>query len=130
MFRPLHTHLHYLSLGQPNTDLNSGHGTHCAGTIAGTGMMSDGKHQGAAPDADLIGYGSGGAVLILDSLGGFDFAISNLYSYDSPIKVISNSWGSSGKYDPLGPVSMATYKAHKLGIMLSLIHISEPTRPY
>ncbi len=103
--------------GQPNTDLNSGHGTHCAGTIAGTGIMSDGKHQGAAPDVDLIGYGSGGAVLILDSLGGFDFAISNLYSYNSPIKVISNSWGSSGKYDPLGPVSMATYKAHKLGIM-------------
>ncbi|MEQ5809265.1 S8 family serine peptidase [Alteromonas sp. NFXS44] len=103
--------------GQPNTDLNSGHGTHCAGTIAGNGVMSDGKHKGAAPDADLVGYGSGGGVLILDSLGGFDFAISNLYSYDSPIKVISNSWGSSGKYEPLGPVSMATYKAHKLGIL-------------
>ncbi|XOV80377.1 MAG: S8 family serine peptidase [Aestuariibacter sp.] len=103
--------------GQVNTDTNSGHGTHCAGTIAGSGVMSDGKYVGAAPDADIIGYGSGGGLFLLDTIGGFDFAISNMYSYDSPIRVISNSWGSSGKYEPLGPVSMATYKAHKLGIM-------------
>ncbi len=103
--------------GQINTDLNSGHGTHVAGTIAGSGVMSDGKYVGAAPDADLIGYGSGGGLFLLDTIGGFDFAISKLYSYDSPIKIISNSWGSSGKYEPLGPVSVATYKAHKLGIM-------------
>ncbi len=103
--------------GQVNTDTNSGHGTHVAGTIAGSGIMSDGKYVGAAPDADLIGYGSGGGVLLLDTIGGFDFAISKIYSYDNPIKVISNSWGSSGKYEPLGPVSMASYKAHKLGIM-------------
>ncbi len=103
--------------GQVNTDTNSGHGTHCAGTIAGSGAMSDGKYVGAAPDADIIGYGSGGGLFLLDTIGGFDFAISNMYSYNSPIKVISNSWGSSGKYEPMGPVSMASYKAHKLGIM-------------
>ncbi|NMH61380.1 S8 family peptidase [Alteromonas ponticola] len=103
--------------GQINTDLNSGHGTHCAGTIAGSGIMSDGKYVGAAPDADLIGYGSGGGLFLLDTIGGFDFAINNLYTYENPIKIISNSWGSSGKYEPLGPVSLATYKAHKLGII-------------
>jgi serine protease AprX len=102
---------------QINTDTNSGHGTHVAGTISGNGSMSGGKYLGAAPDADLIGYGSGGGLFLLDTIGGFDFAINNVYSYTSPIKVISNSWGSSGKYEPLGPVSMATYKAHKLGIM-------------
>ncbi|WP_339724733.1 S8 family serine peptidase [uncultured Paraglaciecola sp.] len=102
---------------QINTDTNSGHGTHVAGTISGNGSMSGGKYLGAAPDADLIGYGSGGGLFLLDTIGGFDFAINNVYSYASPIKVISNSWGSSGKYEPLGPVSMATYKAHKLGIL-------------
>ncbi|MCW8092609.1 S8 family peptidase [Alteromonas sp. ASW11-130] len=103
--------------GQINTDLNSGHGTHCAGTIAGSGFMSDGKYLGAAPEADLIGYGSGGGLFLLDTIGGFDFAINNLYTYENPIKVINNSWGTSGKYEPLGPVSLATYKAHKLGIV-------------
>lgn len=103
--------------GQVNTDLNSGHGTHVTGTIAGSGTMSGGKYVGAAPDADIIGYGSGGGLFLLDTIGGFDFAINNVYSYDNPIKVISNSWGSSGKYDPLGPVSIATYKAHKLGMI-------------
>lgn len=102
---------------QINTDLNSGHGTHCAATIAGLGTMSDGEHVGAAPDADLIGYGSGAAVLLLDTIGGFDYALSNQYNFDNPIKVISNSWGSSGKYEPLGPVSLATYAAHKAGMI-------------
>ena len=102
---------------QVNTDLNSGHGTHVAGTIAGSGVMSDGKHRGAAPDADIIGYGSGAAVLLLDTIGGFDYAISKQYTFDNPIKVISNSWGSSGKYEPLGPVSLASYKAHNMGMI-------------
>ncbi|MCH8492012.1 MAG: S8 family serine peptidase [Idiomarina sp.] len=103
--------------GQINTDTNSGHGTHVAGTIAGNGVMSNGKYAGVAPDADLVGYGSGGGIAILDALGGFDYAISNVYSFDSPIRIISNSWGSSGKFDPNGPITLATYKAYQLGIL-------------
>jgi serine protease AprX len=101
---------------QLNTDTNSGHGTHCAGTVAGFGSHSDGKYKGAAVDAELVGYGSGGAISILDALGGFDYAITHLYDFNSPIRVISNSWGSSGKYEPNGPISVASYKAYKLGI--------------
>nr|WP_194755530.1 S8 family serine peptidase [Aliidiomarina indica] len=103
--------------GQVNTDTNSGHGTHVAGTIAGNGVMSNGKYAGVAPDAELVGYGSGGGIAILDALGGFDYAISNVYSFNSPIRIISNSWGSSGKFDPNGPITIATYKAYQLGIL-------------
>lgn len=101
---------------QVNTDTNSGHGTHCAGTVAGYGSHSDGKYKGVAVDAELVGYGSGGGITILDALGGFDYAITHLYDFNSPIRVISNSWGSSGKYEPSGPISVASYKAYKLGI--------------
>lgn len=103
--------------GQLNTDTNSGHGTHVAGTIAGNGVMSEGKYAGVAPDAELIGYGSGGGIAILDALGGFDYAISNVYSFNSPIRIISNSWGTSGRFDPNGPITLATYKAYQLGIL-------------
>jgi len=102
---------------QPNTDTNSGHGTHCAGTIAGFGVMSDGKYAGAAPDAKLVGYGSGGVILILDTIGAYDYAITKGDRYESPLRVMSNSWGSSGKFDPTGPVTLASYKANKMGIL-------------
>lgn len=103
--------------GQINTDLNSGHGSHCAGTVAGSGFMSDGKYMGAAPDADIVGYGSGAAISILDAVGGYDYAVNNVFAFNSPIRVMSNSWGTSGKFSPDSPVSVASYKAYKLGIL-------------
>src|SRR3546814_5666560 len=94
-----------------------GHGTHCAGTIGGTGAKSNGLYRGVAPGADLVGYGSGAVLLILDAVGGLDYAATNQFSYDSPIRVTSNSWGSSGKFDPLNPVNIATYELYKRGIV-------------
>ena len=103
--------------GQPNTDLGSGHGTHVAGTIGGTGERSNGLYRGVAPGADLVGYGSGAVLLILDAVGGLDYAATNQFSFDSAIRVTSNSWGSSGKFDPLNPVNIATYELYKRGIV-------------
>ena len=103
--------------GVPNTDWGSGHGTHCAGTIGGTGARSNGLYRGVAPGADLVGYGSGAVLLILDAVGGLDYAATNQFSYNSPIRVTSNSWGSSGKFDPLNPVNIATYELYKRGIV-------------
>lgn len=103
--------------GQPNTDLGSGHGTHCAGTVGGTGAASGGDLRGAAPGADIVGYGSGAVLLILDAVGGIDYAVTHQFSFDHPIRVVSNSWGSSGKFDPTDPVSIATYEAYKRGII-------------
>lgn len=103
--------------GQLNTDTGSGHGTHVAGTIGGTGARSNGKYRGAAPGADLVGYGSGGVLLILDAVGGLDYAATNQFSFESAIRVTSNSWGSSGKFEPLNPVNIATYELYKRGIV-------------
>lgn len=103
--------------GVINTDLGSGHGTHCAGTVAGTGQASQGKYRGAAPGAQLVGYGSGGVLLILDAVGGLDYAATNQFTFRSPIPVVSNSWGTSGPFDPLNPVNVSTYELHKRGIV-------------
>ncbi|MFA6986054.1 MAG: S8 family serine peptidase [Arenimonas sp.] len=103
--------------GMPNTDTGSGHGTHCAGTIGGTGARSNGLYRGVAPGADLVGYGSGAVLLILDAVGGLDYAITNQFSFRSPIRVVSNSWGSSGAFEPMNPVNVSTYEAYKRGIV-------------
>jgi serine protease AprX len=98
----------------PNTDTNSGHGTHVAGTVGGTGAMSGGRYEGAAPGADLIGYGSGAALFVLDGIGGFDYAISHQAKYN--IRVITNSWGSSGDFEPEHPINIASKAAYDRGI--------------
>ncbi|MCA1065841.1 S8 family serine peptidase [Rossellomorea aquimaris] len=100
--------------GVVNTDTNSGHGTHVAGTVGGTGAMSKGKYAGAAPGADLIGYGSGAALFVLDGIGGFDYAITNQIEHN--IRVITNSWGSSGDFDPYHPINLASKAAYDRGI--------------
>jgi serine protease AprX len=103
--------------GQIDTDISSGHGTHCAGTVAGTGARSGGLYRGAAPGAQLVGYGSGAVISILDALGGIDYAIVNRDRFGAPIRVISNSWGTSGAFDPTDPVNVATYEAYGHGIV-------------
>lgn len=103
--------------GQLNTDISSGHGTHCAGTVGGTGSASSGVQRGVAPAADIVGYGSGALISILDAVGGFDYAIAKQHAFRSPIKVISNSWGTSGAFDPTDPVNVASHAAYKAGIV-------------
>lgn len=97
----------------PNTDSTGGHGTHVAGIVGATGAMSGGKYEGVAPGADLVGYGSGAALVILDTLGGFDYALWHQAEYR--IRVITNSWGDTGDtgtpFDPHHPVNVATKKA-------------------
>jgi len=103
--------------GIANTDWGSGHGTHCAGIVGGNGARSNGLYTGVAPGADLVGYGSGAVLLILDAVGGLDYAATNQFSYANPIRVVSNSWGSSGKFDPADPVNIASYELYKRGIV-------------
>lgn len=102
-----------------NTDADSGHGTHVAGIVGGTGAQSGGLYEGVAPGASLIGYGSGAGVAIIDTIGGFDYALVNQTRYD--IRVITNSWGSTGDvgtdFDPFHPINVATKRLYDRGIM-------------
>ena len=100
----------------PDTDTNTGHGTHCAGIVAGTGAASGGRYAGVAPGANLIGFGSGAALFVLNGLGGFEYALDNQSRYN--IRVLSNSWGGTGAYDPDDPIAIASKTAHDHGIIV------------
>lgn len=102
-----------------NTDIGGGHGSHVAGTIGGNGAKSSGLHAGVAPGADIIGYGSGAALFILDTLGGFDYALTHQYDYN--IRVISNSFGNTSDvgtdFNPDDPTNVATKALADNGII-------------
>jgi serine protease AprX len=99
-----------------NTDTSSGHGTHVAGTIAGTGAASDGLYTGVAPKAKLVGLGAGEGLSILWALASFDYVLENQQKYN--IQVISNSWGSSGEYSANNPINVASKEAHDAGMVV------------
>lgn len=100
-----------------NTDTSSGHGTHVAGTIAGLGTASDGLYKGVAPDAKLVGLGTGEAISVLWALEAFDYVLEHQEEYG--IDVISNSWGTNGDYSPNDPINVASKKAHDAGMFVS-----------
>lgn len=99
----------------PNTDTHVGHGTHCAGIVGGSGQQSSGLYTGVAPGAKLIGTGSGAGLFILNALGGYEWSLANQFLYN--IRVISNSWGSSGAFNPDNPVNLATKTAYDRNII-------------
>ncbi|MGH9509650.1 MAG: S8 family serine peptidase [Terriglobales bacterium] len=101
---------------QPLTD-TAGHGTHVAGTVGGTGAASGGKYAGVAPGADLVGYGSGAVIFILDAVGGLDYALT--HQMEHRIRAINNSWGSSSaSFDPDDPVNVGTKRLYDRGIVV------------
>lgn len=108
----------------PNTDTSSGHGTHVAGTVGGTGeaSLADARrpraHAGIAPDSTLVGLGAGEAISILYALQGFDYALANRDKYG--IDIITNSWGAAaGAYDPSNPINKASYAAYRKGMVVA-----------
>ncbi|WP_424357054.1 S8 family serine peptidase [Methanocella sp. MCL-LM] len=69
-----------------------GHGTHVAGTIAGTGAADSGKYKGVAPEASVMGIkvlGKDGSGSNSNILKGIDWAVQN------NADIISMSLGSS-----------------------------------
>ena len=98
------------------TDQSSGHGTHVAGTIGGTGFVSDGYYRGVAPNVDIVGLGAGETIGVLTAVQAYDWILTHHAEYN--IRVVNNSWGSSGGDVNLrNPIVMATYAGYQAGIL-------------
>jgi serine protease AprX len=97
-----------------NSETSVGHGTHVSGIAGGNGTMSNGLYTGVAPGSNLIGIGTGDILFIFWALAGFDYILQNQDRYN--IKVVNNSWGTSGPFDPEDPVSVASKRVHDRGI--------------
>ncbi|MFC4637390.1 S8 family serine peptidase [Deinococcus hohokamensis] len=109
-----------LYIDTPNSDLSSGHGTHVASTIGGSGAKSGGKYKGMAPGASLVGVGAGDAISILYALQGFDFVFKPEVRETHNVRVISNSWGTSGShFAPYNPISIASKRAYDYGMIVN-----------
>ena len=97
-----------------------GHGTHVAGSIAGSGHDSDGKRTGIAPCAHLIGLkvlDDEGHGYISDVIAALDYAVANKDAFN--IRVINLSVASgvfeSHEDDPL---AQAARRAVDAGIVV------------
>jgi serine protease AprX len=98
----------------PNTDQTVGHGTHCAGIIGGTGLRSGGLYTGVAPGAKIIGAGLGAGLFVINGLAAWEWGLANQFRYN--IRVVSNSYGSSGEFSPDDPLTIATKMAYDRNI--------------
>jgi serine protease AprX len=98
----------------PNSETSVGHGTHVAGIAAGLGTTANGYYTGVAPGANLIGIGTGDVLFIIFALAGFDYILDHRVQYN--IKVVNNSWGTSGAFDPHDPINEATKKVASRGV--------------
>ncbi len=96
-----------------NSDFGGSHGSHVSGIAAGDGTASGGKYAGAAKGASLIGYGSGATLLVLDTLGGFDYALQMLDEHpEYNLRIVTNSFGATGDqgtpFNPEDPTNIVT----------------------
>jgi len=98
----------------PNTDQTVGHGTHCAGIIGGTGVRSGGAYAGVAPGAKIVGAGLGAGLFVLNAIGAWEYGLANQYRYN--IRVVSNSYGSDGPFNPNHPLNVASKAAYDRNI--------------
>lgn len=105
----------------------AGHGTHVAGIVAGSGAALGtqdelhGKYTGVYSIGRVAGFQASGVeegqqakVEIVAALEAFEWALDNQQRLD--IRVVTNSWGEQGSFDPDGPVQYATRRLYLAGM--------------
>ena len=88
-----------------NTDLVNGHGTFVASVIAASGVSSNGKYNGVAPGAKILGLAAGDLSL-MHVLSGFDYVLERGANYN--VRVINCSFSANTVFDLNDPVNVAT----------------------
>ena len=93
-----------------NSDTSSGHGTHVGGTIAGNGDASGGRRAGVAKGGQLVALGTGDGASIFAAEQGLEWTYAHSVPGQNPyhVRVVSNSWGTDGDYDPNGVIAQLT----------------------
>ncbi len=110
---------------------DNGHGTHCAGILAGNGYSSKGKYKGIAPEANIL------AIKVLDEVGNgntsdiletVQFIIDSKEVYNT--RIINFSLGAIAQYrerrDPL--VKAANHAIDNGFIVIAAVGNSGPMR--
>lgn len=99
---------------------DNGHGTHCAGCIAGNGISSKGQYKGIAPDALLIGLkcldekGTGDIKTTLEAL---QWILENKEQYD--IQIVHIPFGYHTSYPfPQDPLIKAVERLCQEGLIV------------
>jgi len=107
----------YADVGYTDSENNGGgHGTHVTGTVGGGGQMSDGgypmasaaplvpgTYTGASPQAKLIHWGHGAAIVVLNAAFAYQHILDNLTTPGfANLRAVNNSYGAAGggAYDP------------------------------
>jgi hypothetical protein len=92
-----------------------GHGTFCAGIIAGSGAASGGKYKGIAPGASLLNI----KVLDMDGYGKVSDIIAGIeWAVDNDADIISLSLGKMSFGEVNLPITMAADNAMDAGVVV------------
>jgi len=97
-----------------------GHGTHVAGTIAGTGLVSYGRHEGVAPGANIVALkvlDENGLSTISTIIAAIDYAIAIKDTYNIRVMNLSLGAGVFESYTT-DPLAQATKRAVDAGIVV------------
>lgn len=108
-----------IPLADTDTISAGGHGTHVAGTVAGTGAASNGERHGAAPGATLYGVSAGSVISMHSAVAGLEWVLDNHDQVNPAIRVVNNSWGSAaGNHDPSSSTARANTALVNAGIVV------------